>query len=253
MTSPCGCTSTLFIFYELSNNQFDTRLFGFVFYFGLQFIITPVAQHKFLFFCPDLRSLRLGIRSNKTESSFWHRLSWSKRSDSCPQRCEIRKTPQIPTDGSRFLPLLHKKENRSVVYTIQYLVIVQDLTLRVYRHPRYFFPLSDDQFDTCLFCFIFYFGLQFIITPVAKHKFLFFCNSYLVFLIFQNKGARLLLNAEIDQLPAVEMKPMTYIPTFPIFCFVQRLLFPFGTISRMAESNTALNSFLTGLNRQPAV
>src|SRR5690606_2057845 len=96
------------------------------------------------------------------------------------------------------------------------------------------FKLSNDQFDACLFCFVFYFGLQFIITPVAEHKFLFFCNAYLVFLIFKNKCARLLLDAEIDKLAAIQMKPMTYITTFKIFCFIKCLLFPFCSISERA-------------------
>src|SRR5690606_19896981 len=122
-----------------------------------------------------------------------------------------------------------------------------------YRHPRYFFPLSDDQFDTGFFCFVFYFGLQFIITPVAEHKFLFFCNAYFVFLIFKNKSARLLLNAEIDQLPAVQMKPMAYIPAFQVFVFIKCLLFPFGSMSGTAKTNAGLNPSLTCLNGQPSV
>ena len=35
--------------------------------------------------------------------------------------------------------LLVKKEAHAVVYTIMYLVSVQDLTLRVYKHPHYCF------------------------------------------------------------------------------------------------------------------
>src|SRR5690606_12950743 len=116
-----------------------------------------------------------------------------------------------------------------------------------------FVPLADNQFDTGLFCFVFYFGLQFIITPVAEHKFLFFCNAYFVFLIFKNKRARLLPDAEIDQFPAVQMKPMVYIPALQVFVFIQCLLFPLGSMSGTAKSNASLNPSLTCLNGKSSV
>jgi len=48
----------------------------------------------------------------------------------------------------RYPRLLHKKVRSSVVYTLQYSVSVHDLTLRVYKHPRYFFGLAYNQSDT---------------------------------------------------------------------------------------------------------
>ena len=37
--------------------------------------------------------------------------------------------------------VLVKKETHAVVYTIKYLVSVHDLTLRVYKHPRFFLAI----------------------------------------------------------------------------------------------------------------
>ena len=82
----------------------------------LYFTVTPVPKYNFLFFYnPDLIFL---INKNK-------RFTLSELSD-------------FRADQDKFPPLLHKKKPTRCTYFYVFSEFSQDLTLRVYRHPRLF-------------------------------------------------------------------------------------------------------------------
>ena len=95
--------------------------------------------------------------------------------------------------------LFQKKRAHAVVYTARVFSECSRPHLMGVQAPSLScLLLSYNQFNTRFFSFVFYFGLQFIITPIAKYKFLFFGNPYFVLLIFKNKSRRLLLNTKIN-------------------------------------------------------
>ncbi len=93
--------------------------------------------------------------------------------------------------------LFQKKRAHAVVYTARVFIECSRPHLMGVQAPSLcYLLLSNDEFNTRFFSFVFYFGLQFIIPPIAKHKFLFFGNPYFVLLIFKNKCRCLLLNTK---------------------------------------------------------
>ena len=152
------------------------------------------------------------------------------------------------------ITISEKKETHAVVYTARVFSERSRPHLTGVQAPSLCcLLLSYNQFNTRFFSFVFYFGLQFIITPIAKHKFLFFGNPNFVLLIFKNKSRRLMFNTKINKLFAVQMKSMIHIPTFYIFSIVKSLLFAFCSFSRTCRSNAILNPLQASLYSKSSV
>lgn len=111
----------------------------------------------------------------------------------------------------------------------------------MYKHPRFAISLSFDQkLDARFFGLISYFNYQIVIAPVPKDEFLCLGDPNLVLLAYQYQCAHLVLDAKVDQLFAVHMDPVPYVPVLLLVKGAHRLQFSFGPLARFGKGGSCL-------------